>query len=758
MDALPVAQEASARALTGQWWTALFDASTEAQIVCDAEGTAVQINPRAARLFHLHPEMDPGSFSVLNLFAEPARAKLEAALRHAHPRGGNFHSVPASVNGMRRLVADLELVGLGNGYTLVTFRDASQRLRLESHVQRLITAIDATPEVFFITDPEMRLTFANPAFQAVTGYGIEEVLGRPDEFLRAPGEHSKVAEYLETVSRGKEWIGELVNLRADGRPYHVAATLSPISDLAGRFMGYVACERDLTVRKQLEDELRNERDFVQSILRSLDGAIYTLDRDFHLTHANGGWQHLPADHGGIHLDGAPVLGRSLLDCVPDASRREELRATFRHVLECAEPQENRFHSADGRHWLMKISPWKNEGCVRGLICSVTDQSHYHELQDQLFQSQKMEIIGTLAAGVAHDFNNLLQAIRGHTGLLLMQVNHESSLRMGLEKIDLAAGRAAEVTKQLLSFSRRSEEKQTVLDLNEIIQEAIQLARRTLRRNITLQLQPAVEPVRVKIDATRANQALINLCVNAQDAMPNGGRLTLTTAMTRLNPEVAERRGRSPDEVFACCRVADTGTGIPPEILPSLFKPFFTTKAKGKGTGLGLSIVQRIVQEAHGFIEIESAPGEGTTFHLYFPLASEKLTPPVQRGTSTLKPIAGRVLVVDDVDLVRDFTVNFLKAAGLSVLVADSGDQALQLLNASPEGVDLMFTDYSMPGMNGLELIEKVAAHWPRVRFLLASGYLDDATRKRIEQLKVSILTKPYEMPNAAEVIMRLLAG
>jgi PAS domain S-box-containing protein len=636
------------------------------------------------------------------------------------------------------------------------FKDARQRLRLEDHIARLITAIDATPEVFFITDADRRLTFVNPAFQIATGYSFEEVIGRTDAFLRAPAEKEKVQCYLEAVAQGREWSGELTNVRRDGTAYQVESNISSIFDRAGRFMGYVASERDITPRLRLQNELRLERDFIQSILASLDGAIYTLDREFHLTHANEGWRRMPAEHGGIRFEGCPVMGKPLLDSVLDAGRRTELEFAFREVLDQGRPQENSYVSPDGRHWLMKISPWIHADEVRGLICSIGDQTHYHELQNQLFQAQKMEIIGTLAAGVAHDFNNLLQAIRGNVSLVLLQTPEDSNLRHWAEQINVAASRAADISHQLLSFSRESNGKQGVLDLNQIIEEAGQLARRTLRADISLELVPATEPLCVKVDSTRASQALLNLCVNAQDAMPRGGHLRLTNAIAKLTPEQFARHGISAAREFACCSVADTGSGIPREIVPRIFQPFFTTKEKGKGTGLGLAIVQRVMQEAGGFVEVQSTVGVGTTFHLYFPVAHESPAcspgqshPPLAHGT-------GRVLIVDDLDLLRDFTRNFLETAGLTVLVASQGSEALTVLEETPEPVDILFTDYSMPGMNGVELIERVSARWSKIRLVLASGYLDEAVRKKLDSLNVSVLSKPYEMQDAAELIIRLL--
>jgi PAS domain S-box-containing protein len=704
----------------------------------------------------LDPAATKIDFSVFDVLLPPADHKLRESLRRGCIRTDALHSVVLLAGGRQTGMADLELAPLDEHHTLITFKDIARRMRLESHVNRLVTAIDATPDVFFLTDANGRITFVNPAFHNVTGYDIEAVLDRTDEFLRAPSEAEKVRAYLEQISQGHEWIGELVNLRSDGTPYQVEATISPISDMTGRLIGYVACERDITARKRLESDLRMQHDFVHSILHSLDGAIYSLDREFRITHANDGWRHLPAEHAGIRLSGPPENGRPLLDYVADSGRRSKLAALFAGVLANGEAQDDRFQASDGHHWLLKISPWIHAGRVRGLICNIADQTRYHELQSQLFQSQKMEIIGTLAAGVAHDFNNLLQVIRGNTSLLLMESPPGSEMHHWGQQIDLAAQRAAEITQQLLSFSRRSEGKRAVLDLNQIVQQASQLARHTLRSDVKLEIIPATAPVPVKIEFSRATQILLNLCVNAQDAMPRGGTLAITNALVTVPSEVAVRHGVEAGVAFVRCSVADSGCGIPANMLPRIFEAFFTTKEKGRGTGLGLSIVHRIMQEAGGFVDVESAVGRGTTFHLYLPISGENVTAVSHRSEAPLPRGKGRVLVVDDIDLLREFAKTFLETTGLSVFVASSGREALQLLEKEQGAVDILFTDYSMPDINGADLIEQVAARWPKIRPVLASGYLDDHVVKRLEKLNVKILGKPYEMENAAATLISLL--
>jgi PAS domain S-box-containing protein len=388
MNELPVTQAMTEQDAANHWWENFFKTSPDAQIVCRRDGIVERINPRAAHRFELGAFASDGIFSVLQLLSDPSDQKLAQILQADRSGVDTLYSVNARGDGMPVALMDLEITRLDHDFNLVTFKDSSRRQRLESHVQRLVTAIDAMPDGFLVTDAELRIIYVNPAFQSATGYGLEEILGRSDEFLRAPSARDKIQDYCENARLGREWIGELINVRRNGEIYPVEATISPIADIAGRFMGYVACERDITVRRQLQTALRIERDFAQSILQSLDGAIYSLDCEFRLTHTNEGWRRLPAEHGGICFNGVPVIGRPLLDSVSDPVRRGELRLAFEKVISTGGPQENEFKSPDGRYWLMRISPWKDGATMYGLICNLVDHTHYHKLQNQHLLTQK----------------------------------------------------------------------------------------------------------------------------------------------------------------------------------------------------------------------------------------------------------------------------------------------------------------------------------------------------------------------------------
>jgi PAS domain S-box-containing protein len=622
---------------------------------------------------------------------------------------------------------------------------------------RLLAAIDSTPDVVLLTDAEFRITFVNPAFEAATGYSIEDALGQPVDFFQAPEEKSKAREYREGAARGADWVGELVMVRRDGSAYPAEMTFSPIHDGEARFIGAVAFQRDITARKKIHDAFQAERNFARSIINSLHASLYTLDGKLRLTHLNDGWQKLPAEHGWLKITEQPQMGRSLLDYVPDAAKRVELERVFKTVLAEGRPQELQSVDPSGRHWLMSAFPWRHEGKIRGLIYKVTDNTAFAGVQAQLFQAQKMSTIGAFSAGVAHDFNNLLLAIRGNVGLALMDTQVAPETRARLDQVEQAAARASELTQQILSFSRVSEEKVTVLDFNQVIKDATDLARRLLRGKVALQLKPTDTPLKVQMDPTRASQLLLNLCINAHDAMPKGGTLTITNMLVDLTAEQRAKFKRRPDTQFMRSSVADTGTGIPSEVLPRIFSPFFTTKAKGKGTGLGLSIVHDVVSKAGGFVEVESTVGTGTTFHIYLPIDAGPLTRTDTDVRRQLTHGTGRLLVVDDLDLVLEFTSNFLKQAGYQVFTANSAEAALEVLSRQKMPFDLVFTDYSMPGKNGWQLIQEVSARWPLTKCLLASGYLDDTELAEIAlNPAVRTLNKPYGIAEATSMIADLL--
>ena len=373
---------------------------------------------------------------------------------------------------------------------------------------------------------------------------------------------------------------------------------------------------------------------------------------------------------------------------------------------------------------------------------------YDELaatQGQLEQAQKMDAIGRLAGGVAHDFNNLLTVILGRTDMLLEPMPPEHPMRRGIELIRRTAGRAAELTRQLLAFSRKQVLEPVVLDLNAVAIEMKDMLGRLIGEDVALLTTPSPGLGRVKADRGQIEQVLMNLAVNARDAMPQGGRLIVETAEVELDEEYARRHVGARPGPHVMLAVSDTGTGIPREIQSQIFEPFFTTKEPGKGTGLGLATVYGIVKQSGGYIEVESEPGRGTTFRIYLP----RFDAPTAVGDRGPRPAVAAggtetILLVEDEEGVRELARDILRANGYTVLEARNGAEALLISERHQGPLDLLLTDVVMPRMSGRELAERLAPLRPDLSVLYMSGYTDDAViRHGVLGAGTAFLQKPF---------------
>jgi signal transduction histidine kinase/ActR/RegA family two-component response regulator len=368
-----------------------------------------------------------------------------------------------------------------------------------------------------------------------------------------------------------------------------------------------------------------------------------------------------------------------------------------------------------------------------------------ETQGQLEQVQKMDAIGRLAGGVAHDFNNLLTVILGRADILLRQMKPEDSMHRGIELIQRTAGRAADLTRQLLAFGRKQVLEPVVLDLSAVTMDMKDMLGRLIGEDIALLTTPTPELGRVKADRGQIEQVIMNLAVNARDAMPQGGRLILETANVELDDEYVRRHIGARPGPHVMLAVSDTGTGIPREIQPHIFEPFFTTKEQGKGTGLGLATVYGIVKQSGGYVEVDSEPDQGTTFRIYLPRLDAAATA-VDRSPRPTAAAGGSetILLVEDEEGVRELARDILRASGYTVLEARSGHEALLLCERHQGPLDLLLTDVVMPRMSGRELAERLGPIRPDLSVLYMSGYTDDAViRHGVLGAGTAFLQKPF---------------
>jgi nitrogen-specific signal transduction histidine kinase/CheY-like chemotaxis protein len=386
------------------------------------------------------------------------------------------------------------------------------------------------------------------------------------------------------------------------------------------------------------------------------------------------------------------------------------------------------------------------------------QSEQKQLEERLRQAHKMEAVGRLAGGVAHDFNNLLTVIRGHCDLLVDTTPTENPHRHNLEQIQKAAGRAVSMTRQLLAFSRMQVLQPRILGLNAVIADMAKMLPRLIGEHIEYVFQPAPDLANVKADPGQIEQVLLNLVVNARDAMPGGGTLTVRTQNVAMSDAEARKRPPMPPGRYVLLSVTDTGHGMSADIKSHIFEPFFTTKETGKGTGLGLATVYGVVKQSGGYIWVESAPGKGATFEIYLPQASETAADaeadakpaPIPRGTET-------VLVVEDEAGVRELACEFLKLSGYTVLEAPNGAEALVLARRHTGPIHALVSDMIMPRMGGIELVEKMKIVRPLAKIVLMSGYSEySAGNPGNSQSQAVMVQKPFTQGSLAAAVREAL--
>ena len=392
-------------------------------------------------------------------------------------------------------------------------------------------------------------------------------------------------------------------------------------------------------------------------------------------------------------------------------------------------------------------------CIRDITDNYKMEQEKDKLHAQLLHAQKMEAMGTLAGGIAHDFNNLIQAISGYTELLMMEDGmSQGSLEM-LESIGKSSRRASELTKQLLLFSRKTESSLQPMDLNKEINEMYSLLQRTIPKMITIELQLADDLGVVNGDPVQFEQIVMNLAINARDAMPEGGRITIETSNAYLDEKFCElNHGAKPGE-YALLSIRDTGEGMAQEILAHIFEPFFTTKKVGKGTGLGLSMVYGIVNAHGGYISCSSLPGQGTAFSIYLPAAVSENQVDEQKSCDIIERGEGTILLVDDEEHLRSLGAEFLTRFGYKVLVESDGERALECYRLKQQQIDLVIMDMIMPGMGGKKCIEEMVRINPGVKVIIASGYTSqEPSSEIISSKRVTFIRKPYRMTDMLKIV------
>ncbi len=640
---------------------------------------------------------------------------------------------------------------------------ATERLRASEAERR--TLIDNIPGAVYRceVDPPWRVLYISA--------GIENISGRPPvEFLSGrhtlggimlPEDLDAVAkECREGVGAGRPFDLEYRIRHADGTLRWIQERGRAVYDASGRPRLLDGVMFDITSRIRAERALRRSEYWLNESQRISGTGSYVLDV------RTGHWRSSQAldDILGIGREYCRTLEGWIALVHPDdqASVSAHLREEVFQQHHGFDREYRILRACDGKtRWVHgRGALFPEEGghslTLAGTIQDITDR---RQIEEQLRQSQKMESVGRLAGGVAHDFNNLLTVINGYSELALAGLPENAPLRAPLEGIRKAGERACSLTRQLLAFSRRQLLQPQVLDLNALVKDTERMLHRMIGEDIHLNTILAADLSPVRADPGQITQVLLNLAVNARDAMPDGGQLTLETSCVTLDEEYAAAHPDSHPGRFVQLAVSDTGMGMDPEVQEHLFEPFFTTKPQGVGTGLGLSTVYGIVTQSGGWIHVDSEKSVGTTFKIYLPPATAAFAAPAAAPplAASGEQLQGTVLVVEDQESVRRLTSQMLTLLGHQVLEAGDGNQALALADSHPGPIDLLLTDVVMPGMTGRQLADAFARRRPETQILFMSGYTDNAVAHHgMLDPKVTLLEKPFRLETLAEKVQQAL--
>jgi PAS domain S-box-containing protein len=633
-------------------------------------------------------------------------------------------------------------------------RQAASEREHYTQRERLFSAVVESSNDAIITKTlHGTITGWNRAAERLFGFSAAEAVGNSIDIIVPPDRRSEVHNILERVGRGETIEQhETLRLRRDGRPVDVALSVSPIRSANGEIVGASKTARDIGDAKRAQQALNQEIEERRRIFETSQDLILVTDTKGNFVQVS------PSSMIILGYQPAEMIGHSAVEFIhPDDldSTRAEMRAARRgqHMRNF----ETRYVHKDGHAVMLTwMGTWSEP--VRRHFFVGRDLTEKQAAEAQFRQAQKMEAVGQLTGGIAHDFNNILTVITGTIGILGEAVADRPELEAIARMIDEAAERGGQLTKHLLAFARKQPLQPREIDVNTLILDAVKLLRPTLGEQIQIDPLLADDAWPALVDPNQLTTAILNLALNARDAMPNGGSLAVETKNTYLDQAYADMHLEVTPGNYVMIAVSDTGSGIAAKDLERVFDPFFTTKEVGKGTGLGLSMVYGLVKQSNGHIKIYSEQGHGTTVKLYLPRATglgydSDETP----ATTSVRGGHETILVVEDDALVRKYVITQIQGLGYTTLEACNAAEALKVIDG-PAAIDLLFTDVIMPGsMNGRQLADEAVTRRPSLKVLFTSGYTENAIvhHGRLDS-GVLLLAKPYRKPELARMIRTAL--
>jgi two-component system cell cycle sensor histidine kinase/response regulator CckA len=620
--------------------------------------------------------------------------------------------------------------------------EVNERTAQEVDLRRLAAIVESSDDAIVATTLHGIITDWNPGAERMLGFQRGEMIGQPISRILPPDRLGEPSRSLQRLIAGDQVDRhETVRVGKDGEQIHVSMAISPLRDTQGKVIGDSAIFRDISERRKMEDALRRSEAGLRSLVDNAPYGILRTKPDGRIVQANPAMVRM--------LGYGSEQDMLALNMAKDVYRRPEERAeatAWTSKQESVHGVELEWKRKDGSMFAVRCDThvvMDREGYLEFLETFVEDVTERREMELQLRQGQKMEAVGRLAGGIAHDFNNLLGVISGYAELASEQIDPAGEVCNSVEQIRKAADRASSLTGQLLAFSRQQVLETRVLNLNLIVEDMIKMLTRLLGEDVELHvsLDPALGAV--KADQGQIEQVIMNLAVNARDAMPGGGDLAIQTGRVHFDSDMALKHPPMIPGDYVLLSVSDTGTGMDKQTQVHIFEPFFTTKERGRGTGLGLATVYGFVKQIGGYVWVESEPGVGSSFAIYLPAIREEAPQVVPVAVVAASGRGeGTILLVEDEESLRTLTRSILEQNGYTVLEACNGTEAVEIARDYSAPIHLVLTDMVMPGMNGRAVAEKVRQIFPEIRVAYMSGYTGFSAREAAS-LDAVIIAKPF---------------
>jgi PAS domain S-box-containing protein len=748
---------------------AILEALPVALFITDLSGRIVFFNPAAVRMWGQEPDTESsrwcGALDIYGLDGLPIPpSRRAAAICARENRPVEMESVSERPDGTRTRCTThaSPLRGSSGDLTgiLSVQLEKTEGTDASLNIARLAAIVQDSDDAIISKRLDGQITSWNASAERIFGYRAEQIIGESITTLIPPELVSEEEEIIRQLKLGKRIDHiETVRITKDQRRLPISLSISPIRDEFGKVVGASKVARDLTHRKIIEESARANAERFDLLARATNDAVWDWEKGT----GRVWWNEALLSLFGYQPSSLEPSLKSLERLIYPEDKDRVIKLV-QQAIEGAQPQgssEHRMVKADGsvatvvqRHYTI----FDHAGGVARVIGTIADVTEQRSLAQRLQQSQKMDAIGKLTGGVAHDFNNLLTVVIGNAEMLKDELPPNQHLRAMAELVIAAGRRAGELTQRLLAFARQQALEPTIVDINKLVSEMDGLLRRTLSAEVDLQIIRGGGLWPALIDRVQLETAILNLAINAQDAMVNGGALTIETANVALDLKYAAQHDEVEPGQYVMVSVSDTGSGMSKEIVNKAFEPFFTTKEVGKGTGLGLSMVYGFIKQSSGHVKIYSEVGEGTTVKLYLPRATGSGAYGSTRATRiALATGSEKILVVEDDELVRQHVVTMLGSLGYQAVAVTNGPEAIECLSGDAQ-FDLLFTDVVLPGgMNGRQVAEAANLMFPELPVLFTSGYTQNAIvhNGRLDP-GVHLLSKPYTRADLALALRKVL--